>query len=122
MSKHYCGGELKSTALFEKAAPCHQNKQMKHCPVHGTMTTSGEDTPRENDCCNTESELIKQDTEQVELSMEFSLSEHPAVIAVLIVLSGLDLVKVDNKSTHFQAYKPPLVVCDLPVRLQTFLL
>lgn len=121
VSKHYCGGDLKSTALFAEAAPCHQDKQMKSCPVHGTMPVSNEDAPPKKGCCDTETDFVKVDDDQVEASLEFSLLDYPVLFTVLTVIVGLKPVEEDNKTRHYFTYKPPLLVCDLPLSLQAFL-
>ncbi|MCI5092686.1 hypothetical protein [Phaeodactylibacter sp.] len=121
LSKHYCNGDLKSTALFAEAAPCHQNKKLKSCPAHGTMPVSDEDAPQKKGCCDTETDFVKVDDDQVEASLEFNLFDYPALFATLVVLAGFSPVDEDDKSRHYFTYKPPLLICDLPVRLQTFL-
>lgn len=121
LSKHYCGGVLKNVALFGEATPCHDNKLMKSCPLHGSMPASNGQSSDDNDCCDTTNELIKLDNEEAKLSAEFNLSNHPVLIVVLMILGDLVLDSCDDKTTHYLSYKPPLLVCDLPVRLQTFL-
>lgn len=121
LSKHYCGGVLKNVALFGEAASCHENNAMEACPLHSSMKMSEDDTSEDSSCCDTKSELLKADTEKAEITVDFSLTDYPVLLAVLLVLSGVSPVESDSKTTHYLSYKPPLLVCDLPVRFQTFL-
>ena len=122
LSKHYCGGDLKNVALFSEASPCHENKEMKSCPLHGSMPMSDEESSEDNGCCDTQSELVKSDNEEAKMPVEFNLSDYPVLIAALLVLGDFELNAYDAKTTHYLSYKPPLIVCDFPVSLQTFLL
>ena len=121
LSKHYCGGVLKSVAVFEEAPPCHENKALRSCPLHSGMKMSEDDTPENSNCCDTETDLLNTDADEAEALVEFNLADYPALLAVLLVLTGLSPLENDSKTTHYLSYKPPLLVCDLPVRLQTFL-
>jgi hypothetical protein len=119
VSKHFCQGELKSIALLVQATPCHQNKAMKHCPMHAASDQNGEQESK--GCCDTENDFVKAENEQLATEMEPHLIDYPVLLAVLAVLVGLEVVEEDAKTRQFLTYKPPLLVCDLPVRLQTFL-
>lgn len=121
MSKHYCGGELKSVALFAEAEPCHQNKQMKSCPLHGAMPEDGTATASSKGCCDTVTDFLKVEDEQVEASLSFDLLDYPALVAVLAVVVGWEPTVEDDKTLQYFTYQPPLLVYDLPVSLQTFL-
>lgn len=118
-SKHYCGGELKSVAFFGQAEPCHADKEAKSCPFH---PTSDKEQPEKNDCCDDESEIIKLD-EEIEIpQFDLELPEHQQLVAVLLVTADLLSFSSDKKTLHYLNYKPPLIVRNLPVSLQTFLL
>jgi hypothetical protein len=119
VSKHFCRGELKSIALFVQATPCHQNKAMKHCPMHAASDQSGEQESK--GCCDTENKFVKSENEQLATELVSHLTDFPVLLAVLSVLVGLEAADEDHKTRQFLTYKPPLLVCDLSVRLQTFL-
>jgi hypothetical protein len=120
VSKHYCRGELKSVSLFVKATPCHENKKMKRCPMHSSDSDQKKDNG--NGCCDTENDLFKVENDQIETAISFDLTDYPVFFAVLsIIVPGLEINDEDNKTRHFFTYKPPLLVYDLPVSLQTFL-
>ncbi len=50
VSKHYCGGELKSTAFFHEAESCHQPARSMTCPMHGNMAE------KPNNCCENDTD------------------------------------------------------------------
>jgi len=121
VSKHYCSGVLKNVAIWAEAAPCHANKALKSCPLHADMTMPDHDTAPSNNCCDTRSEFFKTNTEQAEIATDFTLEDYPVVVAALRVLTDLHPLVNDSKTTRYLFYKPPLLVYDLPVSLQTFL-
>lgn len=117
INKHYCQNELKSIALFVKAKACHSDSAMKNCPFHNPP--DGE--KKEKDCCNDETEYVKVDEEQLTPTVEYNLPLNPVLISTLFVVLNFELPAFDKQTLHYLNYKPPLIVCDLPVRLQTFL-
>ena len=116
INKHYCQNELKNMALFVKAEGCHTMKQMS-CPMH----SSPEDENPEKGCCDDETEYVKVDEEQQIQPSEINIQVNPVLMSVLFVTLNLDWPSLDKQSIHYLNYKPPLIVCDLPVSLQTFL-
>lgn len=117
-SKHYCKGELKSIALFGEAKSCHDDSKMKSCPFHPVS----EEEPEEKDCCKNESELVKLDEDIDIPQFDLDLLEHQELVAVLLVTADLLSFSLEEKTLHYLNYKPPLIVRNLYVRLQTFLL
>lgn len=109
-------------ALFGEASTCHSDKRMKSCPLHAGMLLSDDEAPIEKGCCDTETELNENHTEQAEMPLEYILSDHSALFITLVVLAGFEPVTTDKKTDQYLTYKPPPLVCDLPVRLQAFLL
>ena len=85
------------------------------------MPVSDEDAPQKKGCCDTETDFVKVDDDQVEASLEFNLSDYPVLFAALVIFADFSLVNEDDKSRHYFTYKPPLLVCDLPLSLQAFL-
>lgn len=71
-------------------------------------------------CCDYETKLLKSDTEQQISVTEFESQLSPVLFSVLYVALQLELPTLDAQTLHYLNYKPPLIVCDLPVRLQTF--
>ena len=122
MSKHFCGGKLISTALFAEAVPCSQSNVMKDCSLHEAIPASEEDSMSGKNCCDTETTFVKVVNEQLEVSLELDVKDYPALFATLVIIIGLVPVENDIKTTNYLTYKPPLLVYNLPVSLQTFLI
>ncbi|MEM1214888.1 MAG: hypothetical protein AAGJ82_04345 [Bacteroidota bacterium] len=118
VSKHYCRGQLKSVAFFVEATPCHQNKRLVSCPVHGTMEITDE---TEKGCCQTETDWHQLDETQLDTPTAQLSLQIPAAPAWFATYSLASATTTELKSVDYLHYKPPLLVCDLPVRLQTFL-
>ena len=73
-------------------------------------------------CCDTETTFVKVENEQLEVSLELDVKDYPALFATLVIIIGLVPVENDIKTTNYLTYKPPLLVYNLPVSLQTFLI
>lgn len=117
INKHYCQDELKSMAVFQKAKSCHAAKQTSACPMHAQQE---QDDDQSGGCCDDQSEMVKVEQEQTfpVLGMELQLSIAmlpPSAMA--FDLSSLPSIHLLPEYLH---YKPPPLVCDLPVLLQTF--
>ncbi len=131
INKHYCQGELKGTAFLVKAKSCHEaeaehddedshSKMPANCPMHSSKKKSS--CEEKKDCCNSESEFIKLDIDQQITSFEFQKLLTPTLATILVFSYNLDFSEHESSPVHFKNYKPPLIVCDYSVSLQTFLL
>ncbi|MEL7221010.1 MAG: hypothetical protein AAGJ93_06805 [Bacteroidota bacterium] len=121
MSRHYCKGELKSTAFFGEATPCHADKRMKNCPMHGSMPIDDKN-PQKKGCCDTKNELVKHNLEHAELTFGLELTDYPLHVATLTGFFDDTIIGHEGKTKRYLSYKPPLIVYDLSINLQTFLL
>ncbi|MEZ5040192.1 MAG: hypothetical protein R2828_09875 [Saprospiraceae bacterium] len=120
VNKHYCQKELKSIALFVPAEGCHQAKAMKNCPMHSAGINDHQNKDEKKGCCDDETEYIKLDEEQIPPSVDMNFLDHLTLLPVLFVALQLELPSLDARSLHYLHYKPPLIVYDLSVSLQTF--
>ena len=113
IDQHYCRNELKHSALFTAAKSCHA-AAMPNCPMHAAAQKE------QKGCCDDESHFLKHKQDQVQSENE--LVKPPASIALAapapVFLTALPAV--DKQAVHYLNYKPPLIACDLPVRLQVF--
>lgn len=113
-------------AVFMEPMSCHELANMPaSCPMHQKLKTCenhGEGEEEDKDCCNTESEYIALDQDQQLQNFEFQHLNYPALVATIFVVFNIDLPITDNANLHYLNYKPPLIVCDFPPFLQTFLL
>jgi hypothetical protein len=113
VSEHYCGYTLVDTALFSKAESCGMELQKpastKDCDL------------KKSDCCKDE---IKQFEGQNELNTTFStLNFEQQVFVASFTYSYLNLFEgLKENSIPFKSYTPPLLVTDILVLDQAFLI
>ena len=119
-SKHYCQGELKNTAVFSEAAPCYEVSKVAKCPNHAPPKQDGTSLNRKG-CCDTQTDFLKIEDAQLSAGADLLALNSPALLAVLFSFLPFEVIAADTKTRHELHYKPPLIVCDLPVSLQTFL-
>ena len=120
INKHYCQNELKSIAVFHNAESCHSKMAMAACPMHAKKDQEQGEKERK-DCCNDCSEIVKIDQEQSFPSLDLHLPSPPVVQPPLPPTLVLSILMSDRHSLDYLHYKPPLIVCDIPVMLQSFL-
>lgn len=126
INKHYCQGELKETALVVKAKSCHEKElddranMPANCPMHQSKNSSG--CEEKKGCCDNETEFVKLDIDQDIVSFEYQKLQIPQLATILVFATDFNLEETITSPVHFKNYKPPLIVCDVPVSLQTFLL
>lgn len=120
LSQHFCRGELKSSALFTEATPCHvQQPQKRKCPHHPPAPKKQE---QKKGCCDTKVDFLQLEDDQLAQDNTVPSLQSAVLIASLQVAFGVFTpVEEDRKTTHYLNYKPPLLVCDCPVSFQTFL-
>ena len=120
-NKHYCQDELKNVALFVEAESCHSamDDMPASCPMHPPQKKACEE---KKDCCDDQSELVKSEQPQDVQNSEFQLLNKTVCLGVIFLALHIDYTSIDVQSNHFHNYKPPLIVCNTPASLQTFLL
>lgn len=122
---HYCQGELKTFNLFGKAKSCHQLAQMKHCSkakksCHAPKADMASQECKK-DCCNNESIYAALDADLVQIqTTEYSDSDLSTISLKQVDTGNLPLVL--KTSLHAQNYRPPPLIRDIPVLIQSFLL
>jgi len=124
---HYCQGQLKSVSFFGKAETCHEmTATMKNCPHHQKVV---EETPskencsmRKKDCCDSKLLHIQSDLEQVNSSSEFVVSQEFQQFIIAFVAVFFQNTFIDKSVSNFQYYHPPIIVKDISVLNQSFLL
>lgn len=121
VNKHYCQDELKSMALFIQAEACHKEKAVRSCPFHASPHEEGQQKEGKKGCCDDKAEYVKSDDEQLAQSFKIDLELNPVLVSAINVPLSIELPSIDEHSLHYLNYKPPLIVFDIPVRLQTFL-
>lgn len=107
VDKHFCGSILVDKAVFSEA---------QTCGMHADMSSSAED-----DCCDEEKVLIEG---QKELKISFDdLNLEQQVFLASFSYSYLDSFEGEAQAeTPFFHYKPPLLVYDIHLLDETFLI
>lgn len=123
---HYCQGQLKSFSFFGKAKSCHDMTdaaQMISCPHHKKMMKEDESCSLDKkDCCENQIHHIQADQDQAVQTFDFVVNKQlqQFVIAYVVVFCANNLIETDAPS--FISYKPPLILRDIYVLIESFLL
>ena len=119
---HFCGEELKSLALFDKATPCSHaladHDDAPACPFH--KKTSQE---KEKNCCDDQQVVVEGQEHETTLSV-FSPDLTPSFDAITAIVLNLSerLFSATSVNHKYHNYKPPLIRIDIPVLIQSFLI
>ena len=113
ISEHYCGEMLVDSALFSKAESCGMEMQ-KPAPLEGCSI-------QKESCCNN---VLVQIEGQSELKTNLSdLSHEQEVFIALYIDSYLNLFEgLDNNIVPFRYYSPPLLIRDIQLLDEVFLI
>ncbi|TJY37096.1 HYC_CC_PP family protein [Pontimicrobium aquaticum] len=112
ISKHYCGDTLVDTSLFREVKSCGmemQNSSSKDCSVI------------KKNCCSEEQELVKG---QDDLKLDFTkLDLQQKIFVSTFVFSYINLFESVAKETiQFKDYSPPLIVKDIYILDEVYLI
>lgn len=113
MDMHFCGDMLVDFKLFQEADSCQMAMDMP------SMDMTGDDT--EMECCS-DVELLVPGQDDLQLSFDdLSFEQQTFIVAFTITYSNLFL-GIDKHSTPFEEYSPPLLIRDVQILDQTFLI
>ncbi len=111
VDKHYCGSLLVDQAIFAKAASCGMD-------MHASSDKMMMD---EENCCSNQN-ITVDGQDQLKLSF-FSLDFDQQVFFTAFTFSYINLFEgLPQQVIPFKYYTPPLLVKDLPVLNDTFLI
>lgn len=125
MDMHYCLGKLKSVSFIGKAETCHDmaSAKMPNCPQHQEMKGESDGCSiSKKDCCDNKSVHIQSDIDELETSSELVVSQQLQNFIVAYVEVFFKNNYIERTAQSFQYYHPPIVVKDIPVLHQTFLI
>jgi len=117
LNLHYCQNELKSSAFFVKAQPCHENKALRSCPMHGP--SQSQDDQSTKGCCEDQSNYLKSEIDQFIATADFQLSI-PTFLSIPPEEQLNDYSSLDCIPPGYLHYKPPQRIWNYPVRFQNF--
>ena len=121
LGAHYCGGELKSVALYGKAKPCaHAAHDKKDVPPCHSSKSEKDDA---KGCCDDDEYLM--DALDITTTVDqywsgFAPVAH-GMVPPVVERSAYALGEPHVDPAYLN-YKPPLIRRDIPVLIQTFLI
>lgn len=92
---------------------------MQSCPMHSSE--KDQDTKPSKGCCDDQSDYLHSDTDQLAQGTNISLELAPKLVGIISVALALNPPITDLGVFHYLNYKPPLIIRDFTVSLQTFL-
>lgn len=113
ISEHYCGDYLVDSALFSKAESCGMEMQK--------LATTKDCSVNKDNCC---SDVLTHIEGQSELKTDLSnLNFNQQVFVASYIYSYINLFEgLDKNSVPFKNYAPPLIVKDIQVLDNVFLI
>jgi len=124
---HFCQGHLKSISFIGDATDCYGakgNNPQKSCQMSKRQVTKKMDCSIDKeDCCHNRQLLAQANLTSTNTSGQFILNyidfQYISIIPVLLVY---DTIFLNTDILSVFQYKPPLVLKDIPVFIQSFLL
>lgn len=113
INKHYCGGILVDAALFKQVKTCGMEQQLSNTPLNCSIT--------KKNCCSEEQQLIEG---QDNLKLDFNTLElQQKVFVASFVYTYINLLEgILNERVYFKEYSPPLIVRDIHVLDEVYLI
>ena len=124
---HFCQGHLKSISFIGDAADCYGAKgdsQQECCQMSKRQATTkmGCSIDKE-DCCQNRQLLAQADLISTSQSSQFLLNHNSfQYISIVPVSLVEDTIFLTTDILSVFQYKPPLILKDIPVFIQSFLL
>ncbi|QLE02803.1 hypothetical protein HX109_14965 [Galbibacter sp. BG1] len=109
---HYCGNDLVDVALLKPAENCGMEMQ---------DSSSDEEKVAKSNCC-TDEHIVVEGQKELKSSFE-KLTFHQQTILVSYVLTSLNLFEgLQQNIVPFKDYIPPILVSEIQLENQTFLI
>ena len=122
---HFCGDHLKSFNLFGKAKNCYEltGMQPTKCKMSkdAAPLTTGCSMSKKN-CCHNQSLNSKADLDANAEDGNFLTSTQLQHFVIAFAANFLQDQRIEPQKINFASYKPPLILRDIPVLIQSFLL
>lgn len=112
---HFCQGQIQNLSLLSEARSCCMTKSASPCQTH-KQSTERSDKP----CCEDQS-VVVDGQEQVGNEVVVTISQNEFVVVLYSLFSFL-AVSPAAFVDSFAAYTPPLILHDIPVLVQSFLI
>jgi hypothetical protein len=124
---HFCQDQLKSISFIGKAKSCHDlsaNATIKKCPHHQKMMKQDEGCSTDGkNCCSNKTFYFQANKDQQFQSAVVIENKQLEKFDITSVPSfQFDKFGIVSDSAPYSHYKPPLILKDIPVLIQSFLL
>jgi len=117
VEKHYCGEHLVDVAIFTEAENCGMEVL-----DNDSIAADHDELVSQKTCCTDVVDLIEgQDELSLDQSKELSPDQKVFILSFAAVFSGLNILE-PQKHTSFEHYSPPIVVKDIQVLNEAFLI
>ena len=135
MDIHYCGDEIESIGFFTDAPACEMMQEKETiknhscCPNHKKKETkkvkschSNNSEMKDKSCCHNEKIQLEASSEIVTHSDNVATEQVDFTFATLFILINQDVIALSTQKTNFQTYLPPLLIEDVAVLHQVFII
>lgn len=124
---HFCQGHLKSISFIGDAADCYEvtgNNEQKSCQMSKRQLIQKTGCSiNKKDCCHNRHLLVQASLTSTNQSSQFILNDNSFQYILIAPVSLIDDAIFFNKDILAACqYKPPLILRDIPVLIQSFLL
>lgn len=114
VDKHYCGGILIDSAIFSKAESCGMDSMQQD-------VTSGNPEMKDHSCSN--KQIAVKGQKELKHHSSQDLDFHTQVFVASFYISYQDLFEgLPEQIIPFKDYSPPLLVSDIQLKDQVFLI
>lgn len=110
VEKHFCGGELVEVAVFSNLDKCCGDKESDKSSE--TIEAS---------CCKNQLEVIEGQNE-LKLNSSIELKQNIEYFVISFFTAYVNLFEEDENITSYNHYRPPIVVKNIHVLNETFLI
>ncbi|MBJ2173360.1 hypothetical protein JBL43_03880 [Aureibaculum sp. A20] len=112
VQKHICAGEVADIALFGNLESCNMHDAKKDINLSSFEKES---------CCHDNSQFIKGSNAELK-SSKASQGDFTVLTAVFLYTYFNSYEPLEKNLTDFKNYSPPIVIKDIPVLYESFLI
>lgn len=116
ITRHLCAGEVMSLAVFSHSAACEMDQQKEKLPPCHQPAA-------DEDCCQDQTIVLEVEDQKTLSSSAFQLSVPDMTFVAAFSAVWTSLFDFYAPAyTHVPDYSPPVIIQDIPVLVQSFLL
>ena len=124
MDLHFCQGNIKSISFVGTAKSCHDKTiSKKVCPLHAAaLNTNTKSILSAKNCCENRSFTLDCDQDAYEILVHTASFKFFSSYFIPVLVHPFLYQNEDSSPRISAFYKPPLILRDIPVLKQSFLL